>query len=51
MVTEIRSVVAAGGELTGKGHEGTFWMDGHVLYLDLGGGRMDVIFKIIELCS
>lgn len=36
MVTEIRTVFAYGsGEgLTGKGHDGTFWSDGNVLFCD-----------------
>lgn len=34
---EIRRVatwIGGGGVLTGKRHEGTFWSDGNILYLD-----------------
>lgn len=30
--------LAAGGGLTGKRHEGTFWDGGNVLYFNGGGG-------------
>lgn len=42
---EFRRVVASGAwgwELTGEGHEGTFWGDGNVLYLDRNSGYIGV---------
>lgn len=39
MVIEVRSAVASEGELAGKGHEGPFWGDGTVLYIDRGVGH------------
>lgn len=44
IVAEIRSAVASGGRLTGKGREGTFWVDGNVPYPNMDGGYVDVSF-------
>lgn len=42
MGIEIRTVLSLEVIVTQKGHEGTFWNDGIVPYLDLGGGCMGV---------
>lgn len=48
-----RAGVREGG-LTGKGHKGTFWGDGNVPYLDLGGGhtvKIHLAVCTLKICA
>lgn len=37
-MTEIKEMVADGGERLERGHKGIFWVEGNILYLDLAVG-------------